>query len=72
MASGSMINHIYWCVVSTPNGDGDTMVAKLLSLENHIHNTLDMADSFRSALMEGLLDKTETRSGLRGVSDIHV
>ena len=31
-----------------------------------------MADSFGSALMEGLLDETETRSGLRGVSDIHV
>lgn len=34
----SMINHMNWCVVSTPNGDGDTMVAKWLSLENHIHN----------------------------------
>lgn len=34
----SMINHMYWCVVSTPNGDGDRMVAKWLSLENHIHN----------------------------------
>ena len=34
----SMINHMYWCVVSTPNGDGDMMVAKWLSLENHIHN----------------------------------
>ena len=34
----SMINHMYWCVVSTSNGDGDMMVAKWLSLENHIHN----------------------------------
>ena len=34
----SMINLMYWCVVSTPNGDGDMMVAKWLSLENHIHN----------------------------------
>ena len=69
----SMINHMYWCVVSTPNGDGDMMVAKWLSLETTFTiNTLDMANSFGSALMEGLLDETETRSGLRGVSDIHV
>lgn len=34
----SMINHMYWCVSSTTNGDGDMMVAKWLSLENHIHN----------------------------------
>ena len=31
-----------------------------------------MADSFESALIEGLLDETETRSGLRGVSDVHI
>ena len=34
----SMINHMYWCVVSTPSGDSNVMVAKWLSLENHIHN----------------------------------
>ena len=34
----SMVNHIYWCVLSTPCGDGDAVVAKWLSLENHIHN----------------------------------
>ena len=34
----SMVNHMYWCVLSTPCGDGDTVVAKWLSLENHIHN----------------------------------
>ena len=47
----SMINHMYWCVVSTSSGDSDIMVA--------------------NALMGSLLDETETRSGLRGVSDIH-
>ena len=31
-----------------------------------------MANSFESALMEGLLDETETRSGLRGVSDVYL
>jgi len=34
----STINHMYWCVVSTPSGDSNVMVAKWLSLENHIHN----------------------------------
>ena len=33
-----MINHMYWCVVSTPCGDSDTIVTKWLSLKNHIHN----------------------------------
>ena len=34
----SMINHLYWCVVSTQDGDENLMQAKWLSLENHIHN----------------------------------
>ena len=33
-----MVNHMYWCVLSTSGGDGDAVVAKWLSLENHIHN----------------------------------
>ena len=68
-----MINHMYWCVVSTPNSDGDMMVAKWLSLETTFTiYTPDTANSFGSTHMEGLLDETKTRSGLRGVSDIHV
>ena len=63
-----MINHMYWCVVSTPNGDGDMMVSKWLSLENHIHNNLDMVNSLEVVLMEGLLDELETRYGLSGVT----
>ena len=34
----SIINHMYWCVASIPSGDGNMMVAKWLSLVNHIHN----------------------------------
>lgn len=34
----SIINHLYWCVSSTPNGDSETILAKWLSLENHVHN----------------------------------
>lgn len=34
----SVINHLYWCVASTTDGNGDTIKAKWLSLDNHIHN----------------------------------
>ena len=34
----SIINHMYWCVASTPNSDGEMMKAKWLSLDNHLHN----------------------------------
>ena len=34
----SIINHMYWCVASTPSGNGETIKAKWLSLENHVHN----------------------------------
>ena len=34
----SIINHLYWSVSSTSDGDPNMMLAKWLSLENHIHN----------------------------------
>ena len=34
----SIINHLYWCVASTPDGNWETTIAKWLSLENHVHN----------------------------------
>ena len=34
----SLINHLYWCVVSTPIDEGEVIKAKWLSLDNHIHN----------------------------------
>ena len=34
----SIIKHLYWCVSSTPNGDNKVILAKWLSLENHVHN----------------------------------
>ena len=34
----SLINHLYWSVVSTPEGDQALMKAKWLSVDNHIHN----------------------------------
>ena len=34
----SLVNHLYWSAVSTPNGDGEVIRAKWISLDNHIHN----------------------------------
>lgn len=34
----SIINHMYWCAMSTPNGDQQLIKAKWLSIINHIHN----------------------------------
>ncbi|XP_041474440.1 uncharacterized protein LOC121423188 isoform X2 [Lytechinus variegatus] len=34
----SINNHVYWCASSTPDGDGDIIVAKFQSILNHIRN----------------------------------
>ena len=34
----SIINHLYWCVSSSPADDSELITAKWLSLDNHIHN----------------------------------
>ena len=34
----SIINHLYWCVSTSPDGDSELVQAKWLSLDNHIHN----------------------------------
>ncbi|KAI0240741.1 hypothetical protein LSAT2_008479, partial [Lamellibrachia satsuma] len=34
----SIINHLYWCAASTPDGDGAVMLAKWNSLSNHLLN----------------------------------
>ena len=34
----SIINHLYWCVSSTPDGDAETVLAKWVSLGDHVHN----------------------------------
>ena len=34
----SIVNHLYWCVSSTEDGDSETILAKWLSLDNHVHN----------------------------------
>ncbi|KAF3860458.1 hypothetical protein F7725_000713 [Dissostichus mawsoni] len=34
----SILNHLYWCAVSTPDGNGEMIAEKWLSLNNHIVN----------------------------------
>ena len=34
----SICNHLYWVAASTPNGNGQMMTEKWLSLGNHIQN----------------------------------
>ena len=34
----SILNHLYWCVASTKDGDSGTILAKWLSVDNHVHN----------------------------------
>ena len=34
----SIINHLYWSVASTPDGDAEKMKVKWLSLDNHVHD----------------------------------
>ncbi|XP_041464943.1 uncharacterized protein LOC121415701 [Lytechinus variegatus] len=34
----AIVNHVYWSAMSTPDGDGELMVAKFRSIENHIRN----------------------------------
>ena len=34
----SIINHLYWCVASTPNGNSELIKANRLSLDNHVQN----------------------------------
>lgn len=33
-----IINHLYWCIASTPDCNSDIIKAKWLSLEGHLHN----------------------------------
>ena len=46
----SIINHLYWCAASAPDGDGEQMVVRWKSLANHICDQHD--DCYHSSLGE--------------------
>lgn len=46
----SIVNHLYWVAASTPDGNGDMMVAKWLSLLNHVANKHEGHDQLLSSL----------------------
>ncbi|XP_019859639.1 PREDICTED: uncharacterized protein LOC109587862 [Amphimedon queenslandica] len=48
--SKSIINHLYWCAVSTPDGNQDMIHDKWLSLINHIHNKHHHSGLFKKCL----------------------
>lgn len=37
----SIVNHLYWCVMSTPPEDGDVLLAKWCSIVDHVQNIHD-------------------------------
>ena len=64
----SIINHMYWCIASTPDGNGEVVKAKWLSLDNHVHNTHSgHRDCSQCVLMGNFKDRIEAKNGLRGV-----
>ena len=53
----SILNHLYWCVASTEGGDGETILAKWLSLDNHVHNQHTHASPKFRRCVHGRLSK---------------
>jgi len=57
----SITNHLYWCVASSPEGDGDEMVVRWKSLMEHIcdrhdecyHLPLERRDRHKKWLVSG-------------------
>ena len=69
----SLVNHMYWCVVSTTDGDGDIMKAKWLSVDDHIHNVHSgHSQLFQNVHMDYYKGEKVRKSGLRNVSAHHI
>ncbi len=60
-----MINHLYWSAVSTPDGNGDLIKAKWMSVVNHVHNK---GKFFQSANIRNWEGEQEKLNGLNRVS----
>lgn len=57
----SLVNHLYWCVVSTADGDGDVIKAKWLSVDNHIHNVHSGHSQLFEKCSHGVLEGRESQ-----------
>lgn len=55
----SLVNHLYWSAVSTPDGDRKVIEAKWRSLDNHIHNKHKGHDKVFPACKHKTLKKKE-------------
>ena len=65
----SIINHLYWCVASTPNGESEIIRSKWLSLENHVHNIHDSHGShFPKCAHSYILEQGSIENGSNTVS----
>ena len=60
----SMSNHLHWCASSTPEADGELVLAKWLSIVNHMHNIHDNhSEQFPSCVHSELGEAGRLRNG---------
>ena len=57
----SMVNHLYWCASSTPDGDPDLMEAKWRSLSNHIQDIHEGHSETYQSCQHPALDSDQIR-----------
>ena len=57
----SIINHLYWCVASSPTSQKDLIKAKWLSLVNHIHNIHTSHDDMFPTCAHGPIEETDLK-----------
>lgn len=55
----SIVNHMYWCAASTPDGNGLLIMAKWKSLNNHIQNVHEHDDPLHSACSHPPIEENE-------------
>ena len=64
-----MGNHLYWSASSTPDGNGELIREKWMSLDNHIHNKhKDHSKEFPMCKHKHFGEGREKRYGLNHVS----
>lgn len=59
--SRSVSNHMNWVAASTPDGNGEMMLAKWLSVANHIQNVHDHDSQLFPNCLHGPLDESERK-----------